>query len=137
MAHAPRLLALILLTALPRHPARADAASDKLGAVDATTGAAVYQHVCQGCHQEGGRGAAGAGAYPALADNPHLADYGYPVSMVLNGHGGMPWFNGVLSPVQIADVVNFVRGHFGNHYTDIVTPDFVAAAAGPVPTLEK
>jgi mono/diheme cytochrome c family protein len=135
MAHAPQLLALTLL--LAPHAAQADAASDKLGSVNAATGAAVYQHVCQGCHQEGGRGAAGAGAYPALANNPHLADYGYPVSMVLNGHGGMPWFNGTLSPAQIASVVNFVRANFGNHYTDDVTPAFVASAAGPVPTLEK
>ena len=131
----PRLFALCLLS-LP-HAARADAASDRLGAVTINDGAAIYQHVCQGCHQEGGRGASGAGAYPALAHNPKLAESGYPVSMVLNGHGGMPWFNGVLSPVQIAAVLNFVRTNFGNHYSDPVTPEFVAQASGPPPKLEN
>ena len=85
----------------------------------------------------GGRGAAGAGAFPALANNPKLSVSGYPVTMVLNGHGGMPWFNGVLTPEQIAAVVNFVRTNFGNHYDDAVTPEFVAAAAGPPPVLER
>jgi mono/diheme cytochrome c family protein len=100
-------------------------------------GDAVYQHVCQGCHMPGGRGARGAGAFPALANNPHLEVSGYPVSMVLNGHGGMPWFNGQLSDTQIAAVVNFVRTHFGNHYTDPVTPADVKAVQGPVPTPER
>ncbi len=101
------------------------------------SGAALYQHVCQGCHQPGGRGAVGAGAFPALAGNPKLAAAGYPISMVLNGNGGMPWFNGQLSDTQIADVVNYVRTHFGNAYTDAVTPADVAAARGPVPVVER
>ena len=57
--------------------------------------------------------------------------------MVLNGHGGMPWFNGILTPTQIADVVNYVRSNFGNHYTDKITPEEVSASAGPAPVLEK
>ncbi len=101
------------------------------------SGAALYQHICQGCHQAGARGAVGAGAFPALAGNPKLAVSGYPVSMVLNGNGGMPWFNGQLSDAQVADVVNYVRTHFGNAYTDAVTPADVAAARGPVPVMER
>ena len=115
-----------------------DAATVSRGAVRYTEGAEIYQHVCQGCHMPGGRGAAGgAGRFPALADNPHLADAGYPVGMVLNGHGGMPWFNGTLSPAQIAAVVGFVRTHFGNQFGDPVTEDFVKSAAGPVPVMER
>jgi mono/diheme cytochrome c family protein len=115
-----------------------DAATVSRGQVPYTEGAAIYQHVCQGCHMPGGRGASGgAGAFPALANNTHLEDAGYPVSMVLNGHGAMPWFNGTLSPAQIAAVVGFVRTHFGNRYGDAVTPEFVRAAAGPVPVMEK
>ena len=114
-----------------------DAATVSRGQVLYSDGGAIYQHVCQGCHMPGGRGATGAGAYPKLADNAHLAEAGYPVGMVLNGHGGMPWFNGTLSPAQIAAVVGFVRTHFGNHYDDAVTTDFVKSAAGPAPTMEK
>jgi mono/diheme cytochrome c family protein len=130
--------ALALLGAcLPVRAAHADAASVARGAVTATTGAGVYQHVCQGCHMPGGRGAVGAGAYPALANNPKLAESGYPVGMVLNGHGGMPWFNGTLTDDQVAKVVNFIRTHFGNDYKDPVTVPFVAMARGPVPTMER
>jgi len=124
----------VLLSAAP---VLADSAANSTRAVTADSGAAVFQHVCQGCHMPGGRGAVGAGRFPALAHNPKLEAAGYPVSMVLNGHGGMPWFNGVLSPTQIADVVNYVRTHFGNEYTDKVTAADVAAAAGPAPVLEK
>ena len=110
-----------------------------LGQKPTTTenGAALYQHVCQGCHQVGGRGAVGAGYFPALAGNKKLAEAGYPVSTVLNGNGGMPWFNGQLTDTQIADVVNYVRTHFGNSYTDAVTPADVAAAKGPAPVMER
>jgi len=129
-----RALLPLLLSATP---ALADSAANLTHAVTADTGAAVFQHVCQGCHMPGGRGASGAGAFPALAHNPKLENAGYPISMVLNGHGGMPWFNGVLSPTQIADVLNYVRTHFGNNYTDKITPADVTAAAGPPPVLER
>jgi mono/diheme cytochrome c family protein len=117
--------------------ALADSATASSRAVQADTGAAVYQHVCQGCHMPGGRGAVGAGAFPALAGNAKLADAGYPIYMVLNGNGGMPWFNGMLSDAQIADVVNYVRTHFGNEYKDRVTAVQVAALRGPAPVMEK
>ncbi len=115
-------------------PALADSATwlSKMALPD-QSGVALYQYVCQGCHQPGGRGATGAGAFPALAGNHRLAAAGYPVIMVLNGNGGMPWFNGQLNDTQVADVVNYVRTHFGNAYTDAVTPAKVAALRGPVP----
>ena len=117
--------------------ADADSASDKTQVIHAQGGAAVYQHACQGCHMPEGRGAVGAGRFPALAGDARLAGAGYPVSMVLNGHGGMPWFDGMLNDVQIADVVNYVRTHFTNHYTDIVAPSDVAAVRQPTPTPER
>ncbi len=115
----------------------ADAASVSTSTVHATTGAAVYQHVCQGCHMPGGVGAVGAGRFPALAGNAHLAAARYPVAMVLRGNGGMPWFNGTLDDAQIAAVVNYVRSNFGNHYTDQVTPAEVASMHGPAPITER
>jgi mono/diheme cytochrome c family protein len=133
-----KLLSVIALatTLQPSH-AFADAAANANGAVRVTDGAGVYQHVCQGCHMRGGTGARGAGAFPALAHNAKLSVSGYPVLMVLNGHGGMPWFNGTLNDDQIANVVNYVRTHFGNAYTDAVTPADVAAVQGPAPVMER
>ena len=70
-----------------------------------------------------GKGAVGAGHYPALANNPKLASAAYPVVMVVNGRGAMPSFGSGLSDAQIADVVNYVRTHFGNAYTDTLKPE--------------
>jgi mono/diheme cytochrome c family protein len=72
-----------------------------------------------------GKGAVGAGHYPALASNPKLASAAYPVVMVVNGRGAMPSFGDGLSDAQIADVVNYVRSHFGNAYTDTLKPEDV------------
>ena len=82
------------------------------------TGEQIFTHICQGCHMPDGKGAVGAGHYPALANNPKLASAAYPVVMVVNGRGAMPSFGSGLSDAQIADVVNYVRTHFGNAYPD-------------------
>ncbi len=132
-----RALAVLALALAPGAALADSATGLGKGSIAAADGASVYQHVCQGCHQVGGVGAKGAGAFPALARNPKLEQAGYPVSMVLNGHGGMPWFNGFLTDQQIADVVNYVRSNFGNHYTDAITPADVAAAQGPAPVMER
>jgi len=92
------------------------------------SGEAVFKNICQGCHMPNAQGAVGAGRYPALAGNPKLVEPGYPVMMVMNGNKAMPSFGGDLDDTQIANVVNYVRTHFGNHYTDAVTPQFVASA---------
>jgi mono/diheme cytochrome c family protein len=89
-------------------------------------GAALYRNICQGCHMPDGKGAVGAGAYPALAGNDKLASVGYPVAVVVNGQKGMPGFAAMLSDDQIAAVVNYVRTHFGNRYTDAVSAADVA-----------
>ncbi|MBB2201056.1 c-type cytochrome [Gluconacetobacter tumulisoli] len=109
--------------------ARADSASAVAGHLQPLAdGAAVYQHVCQGCHMPDGRGAMGSGArFPALAGNAKLASPDYPAYVILNGFGGMPSFAGLLTDAQVADVVNHIRTHFGNHYTDTLKPEDVAA----------
>ena len=81
----------------------------------------LYRATCQGCHMAEGKGAQGAGAYPALANNPNLASNLYPVAILLNGKNGMPQFARVFDDAQIAAVVNYVRTHFGNNYTDAVS----------------
>jgi cytochrome c553 len=88
-------------------------------------GATLYRAVCQGCHMPDAKGAVGAGNFPALAANPKLATAVYPASIVLHGRHGMPAFGGYLSDDQVAEVVNYVRSHFDNHYTDALTADAV------------
>ncbi|MBA2590255.1 MAG: cytochrome c [Alphaproteobacteria bacterium] len=111
-----------VVTLLMAVPASAADTPDMRGAPFAMQGGeAVYRGVCQGCHMADAKGASGAGTYPALAGNPKLAEPGYVLSMVMNGHRGMPPFGGQFSNGQAADVVNFVRSHFGNHYKGKVT----------------
>ena len=94
-------------------------------------GATLYHAICQGCHMPDARGAEGAGRYPALAANPKLASAAYPMLTVLNGRRGMPALGGYLSDAQVAEVVNFVRSHFGNSYADAVTGTDVAKLRKP------
>jgi mono/diheme cytochrome c family protein len=91
-------------------------------------GEAIYRHVCAGCHQPDAKGAIGAGAYPALAHNEKLESAGYPVSLVLHGQKAMPPLGGFLTDQQVADVVNYVRNHFGNSYDDAVDAALVKGA---------
>jgi len=86
-----------------------------------TTGEEIYRSLCQGCHMPQGEGAKGAGTYPSLALNKKLEAGGYAVYLVVNGQRGMPPFGEMMSDGQIAEVVNYVRTHFGNNFTDAVT----------------
>ncbi|NHN88723.1 c-type cytochrome [Acetobacter sp. LMG 1627] len=121
-------------------PAMADSAGVFEGAPkgeDLSNGQAIYRHVCQSCHMADGRGAQGAGAkIPALADNSHLQSPYYPASIILHGYGAMQWFTDMLDDQQVADVVNYIRTHFGNHYTDLLKPQDVAPIR-PVITQEE
>jgi mono/diheme cytochrome c family protein len=92
------------------------------------TGEGLYADVCQGCHMPGGAGAAGAGAYPALARNPKLGSAAYPLALVIKGQNGMPAFGGLLTDSQVAAVVNYVRSHFGNAFAEDVTAADAKAA---------
>ncbi|MEO5706324.1 MAG: cytochrome c [Alteraurantiacibacter sp.] len=98
-----------------------DAASAAPTAVAAVTGQDTYEHLCAACHMPDAVGATGAGTYPALASNPRLVAKGYPLYVVLKGKNGMPSMADMLTDEQVADVVNYVRSHFGNAYGDQVT----------------
>ena len=98
------------------------------------TGKDLYTAICQGCHMPDGRGASGAGAYPSLANNPRLQSAAYVLWIVANGRKAMPWFGGPLTDTQIAEVVGYVRTHFGNHYPSRMTPADVQAVRRPTPT---
>ncbi|HEV7778223.1 MAG TPA: cytochrome c [Luteibacter sp.] len=90
-------------------------------------GEQIFTHICQGCHMADAKGAQGAGTYPALAGNPKLASPQYPMAMVLNGRGAMPPFGRLFSDEQVAGVVNYLRSHFGNHYSDTISAADVKA----------
>jgi mono/diheme cytochrome c family protein len=92
------------------------------------TGEALYANLCQACHMSKGEGAVGAGRYPAFARNENLKAGGHPIHAVLHGQKGMPPFGRMLSDDQVVAVVNYVRTHFGNNYTDAVTAQDVKDA---------
>jgi mono/diheme cytochrome c family protein len=101
-------------------------------------GRQIFEQICQGCHMQNGQGAVGAGRFPALAKDRTLASRQYMALTILAGRRNMPAFGArhaigfggppaSLSEEQIAAVINYVRTHFGNHYTDSITAAEVAA----------
>ena len=90
-------------------------------------GQKLYQTICLGCHMPDGRGAQGAGMYPALAANPKLGSAAYPEYIVLNGLRGMPAIGQHLTDAQVGAVVTYVITHFGNQSPQAATAAEVAA----------
>jgi len=97
-----------------------------LGHFSHQDGATLFRAICQGCHMADAKGAVGAGYYPALAGNQKLASATYPALVVLKGRHGMPPFGDYLTDAQVVEVVNYVRSHFGNQYSDALTQADVA-----------
>jgi cytochrome c6 len=77
-------------------------------------GLELFQESCAACHQSGGEGV--PGVYPALDGNVFVTAVDpIPVTMVIiEGRGGMPAFYGMLEPGEVADVVTYIRGAWGN-----------------------
>jgi mono/diheme cytochrome c family protein len=112
------------------------------GKLKTTSGAEVYQHICQGCHMPDGKGAIGAGRYPALAGDGSLVSTEFMAMTLLEGRRNMPAFGGngdvglffavpTLNDVQIAAVINYVRSSFGNHFKGTITAAEVKALRRP------
>src|SRR5699024_1183864 len=90
----------------------------------ATDGGDIFQHNCAACHGADGQGQ--PGYFPELAGNSDVAlGELYPVQVVLHGMSGPITVNGQtydgsmpaldhLSDDDIAAVVNYVRGAWGN-----------------------
>jgi len=143
MIAASRQVALLLLAAGASTGARADNPSFASAArTDNVNGAQVYSHICQGCHMADAQGAVGAGHYPKLSGDPALVSWQYVALTVLGGKNGMPAFGEPkehstdfgavhLSDASVADVVNYVRSHFGNKWQDKVSASQVAALPHP------
>ncbi|NWE40514.1 cytochrome c [Pseudomonas yamanorum] len=99
---------------------------------DSKPGASVYIDNCAACHRTDGHGY--TRVFPALAGNPVLqtTDATSLINIVLNGgtlpatHTApstftMPAFAWRLSDQEVADVVNFVRGSWGNKANAVTT----------------
>ena len=91
-------------------------------------GADLFDNVCAACHQPDGKGAVGAAAYPPLAGNKKLASADFVLTALFKGLRGMPPLGDMMTEEQVADVVNYVRTHFGNSYTDAVSASQAATA---------
>ena len=91
-------------------------------------GRTLFRNVCAACHQADAKGAVGAGAYPPLAADKKLASGDYVLDVLVGGLKDMPPIGGMMSDAQVADVVNYVRTHFGNAYPGALSTADVAAA---------
>jgi mono/diheme cytochrome c family protein len=113
-------------------PAAADEPGGYVKPKAPVTGEQIYVQICQACHMANGMGGTGAATIPALAGNPRLQVSEYPINVVVHGRGAMPYFTDTLTPAQVAEVVGYVRTHFGNHYAKPVTEAEVKAVwVGP------
>ena len=116
-------LPVIADTAAPTPPPRR--LMQRGGVFSMKDGEGIYKGVCQGCHMPDAKGAVGAGAYPALVRDANLEIAGYPIGVIVKGQKAMPAFADYLTDQQVADVVNYIRTHFGNRYRDKVKPEDV------------
>ena len=91
-------------------------------------GAELFARVCAACHQPDAKGAIGAAAYPSLAGDRKLGSTDFMLAVLLRGLNGMPPLGGMMSDAQVADVVNYVRTHFGNAYPGALSAAEVSTA---------
>jgi len=109
-------------------------------AAGAGKGEALFSDNCAACHQAGGDGV--PGAFPPLKGNAVVndADATKHIRTVLFGLEGvtidgvkydsaMPEFGDMLSDADIAAVINYERGAWGNHGTPVTAADVAAQRA--------
>jgi len=75
----------------------------------AEDGAALFKARCASCHGENGQGRS---PFPALADNPILADGALVTQTIRNGRGIMPAFSD-FSDGDVAALVSYLQATFG------------------------
>ncbi len=92
----------------------------------AADGEHMFLQSCAACHKPTGLGV--PGAFPALAGDKFVTgDPKDPIGRVLNGRGGMPSFANDLSDADIATILTYVRGAWGNKAKVAVTAPMVTA----------
>jgi mono/diheme cytochrome c family protein len=91
-------------------------------------GKTLFAKNCAACHQASGKGI--PGAFPALAGNGFVQGAPAEVSTVLlKGRGGMPDFSGSLDDAEIAQVLSYVRGSWGNSAAPLSAGEVAAQRA--------
>ncbi|MGB8266452.1 MAG: c-type cytochrome [Candidatus Velthaea sp.] len=93
-------------------------------AVSTAIGRAIYAKRCTSCHAANGQGG-GGGAFPALANNPHVnAANPVPIlTTIEHGKNVMPSWKGQLSPAEIAAVATYIRSTWGNKANPVSESD--------------
>lgn len=105
------------------------AASLSVSQAQADDGQKLFLDNCAACHRPNGLGV--PGAFPALAGSKVAqGDPKEPIGRILNGRGGMPSFASELSDADIASVLTYVRGAWGNKAKPVVTTQVVAQRNG-------
>ena len=103
-------------------------------------GRSTYRAICAACHQLGGQGI--PRLVPPLASSDLIdGDKARAIRIVLHGVSGLVMVNGEsyasqmppqpqLSDEQIADVLSYVGGSFGNHFGPVTAREVAAVRAG-------
>jgi len=105
-------------------------------------GVADYMAACAACHQDTGAGL--AGVFPPLAGSEHVTDANKAIDIVLNGLIGPitvkgTQYDGVMPPMrqlsdeQIAGILTYVRGSWGNSAGAVSAADVAAVRAEGAP----
>ena len=110
------------------------------GGYDATKGAALFTANCSACHQANGEGL--PGAFPSLKNDAvvNKDDVTKHIQVVLQGlHDAkvsgvvyssvMPPFAGMLTDVEIADIIDYERSSWGNHGKPVAAAQVAAERA--------
>lgn len=111
-------------------------------ATQLTLGADIYRRHCQDCHGENGEGA--PPAYPSLVGNPSVlgdsavnpirlvADGGFPPGTRGNPRPyGMPPYRQTLSEAEIAAVLSYIRGSWGNQARPVAAHEVSRYSVAP------
>jgi len=120
--------------------ASAAAAAPASASDDAAKGRALFVTHCEACHQANGEGI--PGAFPPLKGNAVVndADATKHIQVLLHGLQGstiggvaysspMPSFAGLLGDADIARIIDYERGAWGNHGTPVTAAQVAAERA--------
>jgi mono/diheme cytochrome c family protein len=113
VAHVMEVVALVaavvfVLALFVNEPSNQSSGTDTGASAGAPDGAAIFAARCAGCH--GGDGGGGSG--PQLSEGHAVAAYpdaADEISLVSNGRGAMPAWEGRLTSEEIAAVVEYTR----------------------------
>ena len=101
--------------------APASSAAAAVAAAAPADGKALFMKNCAACHQASGKGI--PGAFPALAGSKFVTgDHAEVAGVLLKGRGGMPDFSETISDRDLAAILTYVRGEWGNK-ADALTED--------------